>query len=160
MRTRPWHPDDLATLHDINEASTPGVGSVSAARLESLLEMSLVSLVAEDTGGIAGFLLCLGEGRPYDSPNYAWVSARYPRFAYVDRVAVAPARRGDGVGGLLYDALERELAGRCPVLLCEVNEQPPNPGSLRFHKRRGFSEAGRQAFAADKAVVYLEKPLG
>ena len=24
------------------------------------------------------------------------------------------------------------------TLCCEVNEKPPNPGSLRFHQRQGF----------------------
>lgn len=159
MRIRPWDPADLTTLHRINEASTPGVGSVAEDRLHRLMSMSLTTLVAEDDGGIAGFILCLSEGCAYDSPNYTWVSKRYDRFGYVDRVAVAPARRGQGVGGQLYNALEDALKGERPLLLCEVNEQPPNPGSLRFHRRRGFAEAGRQVFAADKAVVYLSKSL-
>lgn len=160
MRIRDWRPDDLDALHRINEASTPGVGSVSPERLAMLAGASLVTLVADAEGAPVGFLICLGEGAGYTSPNYLWVSQRHERFAYVDRVGVDPVWRGRGVGGQLYETLLARVSGLRDVLACEVNERPPNPGSLRFHRRLGFLPVGRQAFADDKAVVYLERPLG
>jgi hypothetical protein len=30
----------------------------------------------------------------YDSPNFLWFGARYPRFVYVDRIVVAASARG------------------------------------------------------------------
>ena len=43
---------------------------------------------------------------------------------------------------------------------CEVNRLPPNPGSLRFHKRLGFFEVGGQVFVTgEKEVIYLERGL-
>lgn len=37
----------------------------------------------------------------------------------------------------------------------EVNVDPPNPGSLRFHDRLGFTEVGRQATKGDTVTVAL-----
>lgn len=160
MRVRDHAPDDLAAIHRINEAAVPGVNSVTVAALGTLAEDALACLVAEEGGAFAGFVICLGEGADYDSANYRWFSQRHSSFAYVDRIGVDPAWRGRGVGQALYDELLARLAGQRSVLACEVNERPPNPGSLRFHRRLGFRPVGRQAFAdEDRAVVYLERPI-
>ena len=100
------------------------------------------------------------EGCGYASLNYRWISERYSSFAYVDRVAVAEAARGLGVGGLLYDNVMQHYTGTRPVLMAEVNLQPPNPGSLRFHERNGFTAIGeRWEHDRSKGVVYLERAL-
>ncbi len=157
---RAWQPGDVADLHAINQASVPGVGSVSENELADLLDMSEISLVAERGPAVLGFVLCLTEGLPYQSPNYRWFQANYPAFAYVDRIAVSEAARNLGLGQALYAALETELAACRPVLTAEVNEQPPNPGSLRFHQRLGFRQVGRQDNPDKGTVVaFLEKPL-
>ena len=100
------------------------------------------------------------EGLGYESLNYRWLSERYDRFAYIDRIAVAEAARGRRIGEALYTAAIEAFAGNRPVLLAEVNLEPPNPGSLRFHKRLGFREVGER-WEADrsKGVVYLERTL-
>jgi len=160
MQIRTWHPDDLNAVAAINEAAVPAMNSLPAAELRRLLEIAAAGLVAEDAGEIAGFMICLAEGADYDSLNYHWFSQRYPSFAYVDRVAVAPSARGRGVGEALYEGLIAALAGSRPVLLCEVNQDPPNPGSLRFHRRLGFRTVGRQELEdGAKTVVMLEKEL-
>jgi predicted GNAT superfamily acetyltransferase len=86
--------------------------------------------------------------------------SRVNRFAYVDRIAVASAARGRRIGETLYAAAIEEFAGTRPVLLAEVNLEPPNPGSLRFHKRLEFREVGeRWESDQSKGVVYLERAL-
>ena len=51
------------------------------------------------------------EHTEYDSPNYLWFRARYPRFVYVDRMAVAEASRGRGYARRLYaDLTDSALA--------------------------------------------------
>ena len=61
---------------------------------------------------------------------------------------------------MLYDAVAKRFAGERAVLLAEVNLAPPNPGSLRFHKRHGFREIGeRWEIEDEKGVVYLERGL-
>ena len=153
--------DDLDALHLINDESVPGVGTLAQDRLEALVADSAVTLVAVDAGGKpAGFVLVMLEGLGYESLNYRWLSAHYDRFAYVDRIAVASAARGRRIGETLYAAAIEEFAGARPVLLAEVNLEPPNPGSLRFHKRLGFREVGeRWESDRSKGVVYLERAL-
>lgn len=54
--------------------------------------------------------------------------------------------RNQSLGAKLYAVIEaRMLKDRCaPILTCEVNVNPPNLGSIRFHNRIGFSEVGQQ----------------
>ena len=153
--------EDLDALHLINEESVPGVGTLTRDRLEALVVDSAATLVAVDAHGKpTGFVLVMLEGLDYESLNYRWLSERYDRFAYVDRIAVAEAARGRRIGEALYAAAIEAFAGNRPVLLAEVNLEPPNPGSLRFHKRLGFREVGER-WEADrsKGVVYLERAL-
>ncbi|MGI9479627.1 MAG: GNAT family N-acetyltransferase [Hyphomicrobiaceae bacterium] len=162
MIVRDWQEADLATLHAINEASVPGVGPLTYQALDHLVRhQSAAVLVADVDGAPAGFVLCMLEGLDYASLNYKWVSQRYDRFAYIDRVAVAENRRGQRIGEALYAAAVDRFSGRRDVLLAEVNLAPPNPGSLRFHKRNGFEERGeRWEIEGEKGVVYLERKLG
>ena len=161
MKIRRFSREDLDALHLINEASVPGVGTLTRDRLAALVADSAATLVAVDTHEKpTGFVLVMLEGLGYESLNYRWLSERYDRFAYVDRIAVAEAARGRRIGEALYAAAIEAFAGNRPVLLAEVNLEPPNPGSLRFHKRLGFRAVGER-WEADrsKGVVYLERAL-
>lgn len=162
MIVRDWRDADLATLHAINEAAVPGVGSLTREAQDHLVrDVSAATLVADIDGHPAGFVLCMLEGLDYGSLNYKWFSARYDQFAYVDRVAVAEDQRGKRIGEALYAAALERFKGARGVLLAEVNLAPPNPGSLRFHKRNGFEERGeRWEIEGKKGVVYLERKLG
>ena len=153
-------PSDLARLHAINQASTPGVGAVSQTALADLTNIAALTAIADRNGEALGFILCLTEGTTYESPNYLWFSARYPSFAYCDRIAIAPEARGRGLGEQLYRAAFKHFTSRRQTLLCEVNLAPPNPGSLRLHERLGFRAVG-EAWSDDrtKGVVYLERKL-
>ena len=153
---RPFRESDLATLLPMNNAAVPAVSELTDEKFAALIAGALVCLVAEMDGRPAGFLLCLAEGQDYDSPNYAWVSRNRRRFAYTDRICVGENVRGKGIGETLYKALFDAHRGSGRSFVCEVNERPANPGSLRFHARLGFREIGRQDHG-DKAVVYLER---
>ncbi|MEO1330484.1 MAG: GNAT family N-acetyltransferase [Pseudomonadota bacterium] len=157
---------DLSALHALNIAGEPGVGAISEGDLEALIAVSAATLVAAEEGGAPlGFLLLLGPGAEYRSPNYRWFCDRHRGpdgsrpFVYVDRIAVAAAARGRRIGEALYAAAFARFAG-AGLIGCEVNTAPPNPGSLRFHQRLGFVEVGTRVFVPGaKAVVYLERPL-
>ena len=97
----------------------------------------------------------------YDSPNFLWFKARYPRFVYVDRIAVAAAARGRGHARSLYgDLFGAALAKGHKVVVCEVNSDPPNPASDAFHAALGFSEVGQAAIHGGKKTVrYFARPL-
>lgn len=161
VSVRDWRAGDLATLHAINEAAVPGVGALERAAFDALVqEAGEATLVAELEGRIAGFVLCMLDGLDYQSLNYRWLSERYDRFAYVDRVAVAEDCRNQGIGDALYRAAFARLGSTRDILLAEVNLAPPNPGSRRFHKRLGFDEVGeRWEIEHEKGVVYVRRPL-
>lgn len=152
---------DLDEVLDLNERSTPHVGPVDRDRLASIVEECTLALVARDAGGLAGFVLVLGPGAAYDSPNYRWFAERYDDFRYVDRIAVDPGRHRGGLGRRLYgEVFDHARREGSPVVTCEVNLEPPNPVSQRFHASLGFVEVGRQRTYGDTvAVQLLERPV-
>jgi predicted GNAT superfamily acetyltransferase len=153
---------DLDDVLALNQSWVPHVGSLDRAGLESLLGQAAHGEVVRGAGGeLLGFLVALGPGAAYASPNYLWFAERHERFLYVDRLAVSPAAQGQGVGRRLYDTAtgEAALLG-APVVCCEVNLVPPNPDSQRFHAALGFVEVGRQWTYGDTVEVQLlERPV-
>ncbi len=99
--------------------------------------------------------MSLQPGQPYQSPNYRWFSEHYPKFVYVDRIAVSPAFKGKGIGRALYLNVENLARRVAPVVTCEVNLIPANPDSLAFHKKLGFTEVGQQNTESGKKRVSL-----
>ena len=156
VRIRPFLPGDLSALLPLNNAAVPAVNELTAEDLLDLVNAALVCLVAEIDGAPAGFLLCVADGADYQSRNYLWLSERLSNFAYTDRICVDEAQRGRKIGDALYTELFKHLAGTDRSFVCEINERPPNPGSLRFHNRLGFEEIGKSDHG-DKAVIYLKR---
>jgi predicted GNAT superfamily acetyltransferase len=151
---------DLPALLALNNAEAEAVNAWDAAGFAALMRRGVCRLMAGDPP--AGFLLAFSHATPAQGPNHAWFLGREPRFLYVDRVVVAPAAQGRGLGRALYAALEAQArAAGIPALCCEVNLEPPNPGSLRFHERLGFVPAGQATDPRNgKVVRYLVKRLG
>lgn len=143
MEIRLLQPADIEACVALNNAAVPAVSEADAAKMQRLVDESLVSLVAEHDGSVVGFCINFAPGADYGSVNYRWFCDRYDDFAYLDRIVVAPDARSMGIGAALYAAVEQHIAGR-PWLFCEVNLRPRNDGSLRFHERLGFVEVGQQ----------------
>ena len=158
---RPYADADLPRLHTINEQGVPGVSRESLPDLGRWLSLSECLVAVTDDGQPAGFLNLVPPGTAtYTSPNLRWFEARGGNVNYVDRIAIDAAARGQRIGEALYEAAFAACAGRYDAIGCEVNRLPPNPGSLRFHKRLGFVEVGSQAFVpGEKEVIYLERAL-
>jgi predicted GNAT superfamily acetyltransferase len=107
-------------------------------------------------------LIAFDERAPYDSPNFRWFQERYPRFVYVDRVAVTERARGRGLARRLYeDLIAAARADGHDVVCAEVYFEPPNPQSDAFHEAMGFVEVGRARVAdrGGKIVRYLVREL-
>lgn len=150
---------DYPSVLALNDAAVPAVNSIPRQRLAHLHAESSWFAVATDATAVVGFLLALDEGADYDSINFRYFHARYPRFAYVDRVVVRPDRQGTGVGRLLYDGLLDAVQDKVPLVACEVNLEPPNPGSLEFHRRLGFVPVGEQLTeGGSKRVCLMIRP--
>ena len=157
MRIRDAEIADSDAILALNEASVSLLSPLSPQRLAELHVMAALHRVVEREGAVIGFLLAVREGADYDSPNYRWFAERYPQFLYVDRVVVADAARGQGVGALLYrDMFEFAAASGARLVTCEFDIDPPNPASEQFHARFGFREVGRQWVADGRKQVSLQ----
>lgn len=160
---RPRTAADDDALRFVNAANVPEVGVLDDDRLAlfsaAASRFEVVELAGPDGAAIVGLFVGLVEGLPYQSPNYRWFAQRHPRFAYVDRIALQPEVRGLGVADALYEAFE-DFARRTdrPVVCAEVNTEPPNPRSLRFHLRRGFVVVDEVSpYGTDERVAMVEK---
>lgn len=154
---RPYAPSDADAVLALNQAALDGVGPLNQERLSWLAGLTDPALVADD-GVVAGFAFVLRPGTAYDSMNYRWFCARHDDFGYLDRIVVAPSRRRQGIATLLYDAAE-DSGRQTGLMVCEVYVDPPNVGSLAFHRARGYKEVGRLLQANGKTCAMLAKDL-
>ena len=164
LRLRSFRPDDLTSIHAINESAYPAVGTETLDDLGHIARSSLIALVVDepDTATIAGFCLVLAPGADYESMNYRWFSGRYDDFVYLDRVAIAPAFQRRGVGQQMYAEVERLAAERRPGathFTLEVNLRPRNDRSLAFHAALGFEEVGQHETDYGALVSLMARPL-
>jgi predicted GNAT superfamily acetyltransferase len=113
-------------------------------------------------GEADALLLAFDQNATYDNPNFNWFHERFERFIYIDRVVVAPAMRGRGLAQGLYKALfSRAASLKHSQVVCEINMDPPNPGSDAFHVALGFEQIGLAILpAAGKTVRYFSRKIG
>jgi len=142
MDIAPLSESDLDSIWSINEQGLPGTGQVSKEEISQLLNSSSLSIGAYSGGELIGFVICLPPKTAYGSLNYAWFNHHYTSFIYVDRIAVSNAYRNSGVGSALYGHVISYSQEHGIPVAAEVNLEPPNPGSMRFHYRFGFEEVG------------------
>lgn len=151
---------DHAAVLALNNAHTPHVNALTDEEWRWVVAHAAHFRVAEDEGGLAGFVLCLPPGTDYWSANYAWFAERYADFLYLDRVVVSPRVRRGGVGRALYDDLHAAVAGRWLRVALEVNLRPPNPASMAFHEALGYRPVGvREYDDGECAVQMFERAL-
>ena len=153
---------DLARVLEINNANTPGVSELTMSELETDIENCLHALAIDNEHGeVCAFCITFDPGAPDAGANHQWFADRFESFVYLDRIAIDSTHQNRGFGALLYQSVEQRMldSAEHSLLVCEVNLEPPNPGSLRFHKRIGFSECGVQSTAPGYAVTYLQKSL-
>ncbi len=124
--------------------------------MESFRHLVDTACLARWTDGLEGFVLAFDETAERESENFFWLQTRYERFVYVDRVVVHAAHRGRGHARALYEAVFAlaRSTGR-PRVVCEVNLEPPNPGSAAFHRALGFTRVGEATLRNGKRVEYL-----
>lgn len=151
-------PDEGAILA-LNQAHHTETSLLSAVELRASLVQAFHVGLCDD--GRDAFLIAFDQDAISASPNFQWFKSRYKRFVYIDRVIVAPKKRGQGLARKLYEELFTAAAHAGYALIgCEVNVEPPNPISDAFHEALGFSEVGR-AYLMDgeKFVRYLIRPV-
>ncbi len=160
MQIRVGERADYAAILAMNEGALPHVSSLTESEFSVLAGQCFYFAVAWADGAVAGFLMALRPGEDYPSLNYRWFSDRYASFVYIDRIVVAPQFNGLGIGRALYADVERSARGVAPILTCEVNLDPPNPGSVAFHGKLGFKEVGQLVADEGKLVSLMVKTVG
>jgi len=154
---RPLTADDAEAVLAINEASVHHLAPMDGDEYRWFLDVALAAWAAEVDGRVAGFVLLLEPGLAYESRNYAWFSARFDAFVYLDRVAVDASLRRAGVGTAIYDAVEARAAELDRPVLLEVNVAPANEPSLAFHGARGYEPLGELEHPGPKVVRMFAK---
>ena len=142
----------------LNNAHAVETGPLERGELGRMLKGAFHFAIEGD--GNDGLLISFDQDADYASPNFLWFKARYPRFVYVDRIIVAVHARGRGLARVFYQELfDRALSVGHERVVCEVNLNPPNPGSLAFHNALGFVNVGEAVLENGKTVRYLERAL-
>jgi predicted GNAT superfamily acetyltransferase len=161
MHLRDATPEDAESILRLNHASVRFLSPLTQQRLSWLHGMASYHRVVEWGGQVQAFLLAFGPGVAYDSPNYQWFARHFERFLYVDRIVVDTAAQGQGFAARLYeDLFVFARQNGAPRITLEIDSDPPNPVSSRFHARYGFREIGSQWVAGGaKRVSLQELPL-
>ena len=153
---------DVARVLAINNANTPGVSELTLSELETDITNCLHALTIDNEHGeVCAFCITFAPDAPNAGVNHQWFAERYASFVYLDRIAIDPTYQNLGLGVLLYQSVEQQMiaSAQHSLLCCEVNLEPPNPGSLRFHHRIGFTEVGQHSPQQNYRVSMLSKNL-
>ena len=151
---------DLQRVLEINNANTPGVSELTKNELQTDLSNSLHALAIDnEQGEVCAFCITFDPSAPDAGDNHRWFAERYKSFVYLDRIAIDSNHQNRGLGALLYQSVEQHMLNSAEhtLLCCEVNLEPPNPGSLRFHQRIGFAEVGQQSPSPGYIVSLQQK---
>jgi uncharacterized protein len=156
--TPPFSASFFQTLLALNNAHAEELSYKTSDAFTALI--GAAHLVLAEPQGYA-LLVVFSDENTYDNPNFAWFKQRYSRFLYVDRVVVSAAARGKGLARSLYATIEEAAhQHERERVVCEINVDPPNIGSDRFHEALGFAPVGTQRLAnSGKSVRYWSKEL-
>jgi predicted GNAT superfamily acetyltransferase len=149
---------DRPAVLELNQDSVLELSPLDEARLHYILALAYRGVLIERDGAVLAFAIAIAPGAGYDSRNYSRLSERFEDFLYLDRIAVADGTRRQGLGAMLYDAME-DAARPFGRMVCDVNVEPRNDASLAFHAARGYEPLEKLAHA-EKRVVLLSKELG
>ena len=150
--------DTIEQIYILNQDLTPMVGSLdNSNELKDLIDMSSDSFYIEKKSELVGFIVCFRENSIYKSQNYIHFNKKYERFLYIDRVGIRKKHDNKGIGTHLYEHIfnindENELP-----ICAEVNIEPKNEISLRFHQKMGFKETSERTINNNYKVKYVEK---
>lgn len=156
MELRELESHDIDRLVALNDTAYPAVPITSAEDMRALLAIADFTVAVVDNEQVVGFVIGMRPGSSYSSENYRYFADRGSNCLYVDRIVVDEERRGDGLGRKLYAAVfDVARAEKRVEVACEVNVDPPNPESLAFHARLGFTKLGEQGTKNGSVTVAL-----
>ncbi len=151
--TEKHFPAILELNHDLVHFLSP----LDMDSLTKLGNMAEIFKVVEVDGELVAFLITVRENKPYGSVNYKWFLDKYEEFLYIDRVVVSQKYHHIGIGRLIYDeVIKHAKATGIKKITAEIDIQPPNPISLKFHEMFGFKEVGKQVIYGGEKEVSLQ----
>lgn len=143
----------------LNEISVAVLSPLNREKLLHLIAHAQLAKVVLIENKVAAFLLAFGAKADYQSINYQWFDARYEAFLYIDRIVVSQAYRGRGIATEIYNYLVAYAASASlPRLVAEIDIQPPNNASLKFHQGFEFVEVEKLIHSENK-IVSLQSRL-
>ncbi|HYP63850.1 MAG TPA: hypothetical protein VEQ16_08180, partial [Acidocella sp.] len=80
----------LEALRALNNAHAQELSFADAPRFAHLVAQAFFAWHI----GTDAFIIAFDQNADYDSENFLWFRARFPRFVYVDRVVTGPQARG------------------------------------------------------------------
>jgi len=147
MRLRPFRPDDLQTLYEIDQTCfVPGI-SYTREELTAFIGHRLSQTwVAEEDGEIAGFLIAQREPR---------------KILHIVTIDVLEAWRRRGVGALLMDAAEQWAVDH-GLSMIGLETAHDNLTAQKFYKARGYRKVDEiEHYYADGSTAWvMVKELG
>ena len=149
---------DADYILELNEVNVEVLSPMDMDKYRYFLGCSEMFQIAEVDGEPAAFLIALREGiADYTSENYIWFSEQYDRFLYVDRIVIDEKFRGYGLGRRSYEGVfERAAETGVPTVTAEIDIEPYNETSLKFHEAMGFEEVGQQVIRGGEIKVSLQ----
>lgn len=144
--SRPVAEKDYPSILALNDANVSVLAPMDESRIRYFKKNAEMFSVAEINGEPSAFIIVLRENLNYESENYRWFMARYPRFLYIDRIVIDLRFRKSGIGRMFY----QEVIGhannvKIPFITSEIDTEPVyNAASLKFHAAMGFKEVGTQ----------------
>jgi len=150
LAVRPALPQDEIFLYDLYAAVRApefAFAPVSQSQRDDLIRMQFRAMMSSYTAMFPNSCchLVLLDG---NAVGRLWVAQDEFEFHLVD-IAIHPSLQSKGIGSALIQRLQQESARARLPIHCMVSRF--NPGSLRFHKRLGFS-----IIREDQMHFYLE----
>ena len=125
MRLRPFHPDDLQTLCEIDQACfVPGISYSQKEMTGFIGHRDSKTWIAEEAGEVVGFLIAHREPR---------------KMLHIITIDVLPAWRRRGVGSLLMDAAEQWACDK-GLRMIGLETAHDNLAAQKFYAARGYTK--------------------
>ena len=157
---RPYEAKDEEAVLKLNEDSVSFLSPMNRTRFVRLKSVSRLILVAECDRKVVAFLMGFSDNADYDSVNYQWFSARLKSFFYIDRIVVNKKYRSLGIGRTFYSKIYDWASQEgMKWLVAEIDFEPPNETSLKFHNKQQFVEVAKLAGNGKKTVSLQVKSV-
>ena len=151
---------EIGTILQINQAAIPGVYPLNEYEISEIISVAPYFRVAKVNKEVVGYQIAYTSDHKYDGEEFSWFQKHLAQFMYIDQIAVAPSARRLQIGSRLYAEAEKFAhAHQFNRLACEVNLEPPNPASLRFHVGLGFQQLGILSVSDGRTVALLQKKI-